>query len=344
MNRKVFGKLPSGERLNRILLSPNFKNGAFQNIEPTDVNPNKVSIGKLILDFYNKPKSVVPGRELTFVKTDLNNLAFDQPSVIWFGHSSYLITYKGFTILVDPVFSGYASPVKLFGKSFLGSDNYRVEDFPTIDLLIITHDHYDHLDYETIAKIKGKVKMALTPLGVGAHLEYWGVDKNKIAELDWWEKCTIQTDVEITATPSRHFSGRGISRAKSLWASFVLKIHGRKIFIGGDSGYDKQFKIIGERYNGFDLALIECGQYGVNWPQIHMTPEETVMAAKDLNTKILFPVHWAKFALSTHAWNEPVNRLIVAAQKENVKLVTPKMGQPFFLEQEHQPMEWWNLD
>lgn len=343
MNRRTIGKTPSGERLSRILESPNYKNGVFQNIEHTLINPD-ASIVKLILDFYKKPKTVVPGKELPYEKTDLQNLKYDKPTIIWFGHSSYLINSNGFTILVDPVFSGNASPVKFFGKSFLGADNYKAEDFPAIDLLVITHDHYDHLDYETIVKLKGKVKKVVTSLGVGAHLEYWGIDKSIIIELDWWEESKIQTNIEITATPARHFSGRGIARAKALWSSFALKLHGFSIFIGGDSGYDSQFKIIGKKFNGFDLALLECGQYGINWPYIHMSPEETAQAAKDLNAKTLFPVHWAKFVLSIHAWNEPIKRLISAAKKENQPLVTPRIGQPYSIGQEFDQEAWWNFD
>ena len=250
----------------------------------------------------------------------------------------------GFNILVDPVFSGNISPVKFFGKSFSGTDHYKVPDLPFIDLLILTHDHYDHLDYDTISKIHNKVGKIITPLGVDEHLIYWGVDPVKITTLDWWQSKSITDDIEITAAPARHFSGRSFNRDKSLWASFILKIKDFKIFIGGDSGYDDQFKIIGEKYGGFDLAFLECGQYGTDWPQIHMTPEETIKAAKELHTAILIPVHWGKFALAMHSWNEPVKRLFLEAHLKDQLVVSPLIGQPYILGQEFEQDQWWNND
>jgi len=344
MNTRIFGKRPSGDRLIRITKSSNYKEGQFQNIEPTSLNPNKVSMFKLLRDFSKKSKTVVPGKEIPCLKVDLKNLPSDKPTIIWFGHSSYLISSKGFKLLVDPVFSGNASPVNFFGKAFKGSDNYKVEDFPDIDILLITHDHYDHLDFKTISKIGAKVKKIITPLGVGAHLEHWGLTKDKLVELDWWDTLLIHSTIEITATPARHFSGRGFIRAKTLWASFVLKIHGYKIFIGGDSGYDSQFKRIGTIFKGFDLALLECGQYGENWPFIHMLPEETVKAAKDLNASVLFPVHWAKFVLANHAWNEPIKRLAIAAKSTKQCFVSPMIGQAYTIGEEHQQVDWWDFE
>ncbi|MGC4098400.1 MAG: MBL fold metallo-hydrolase [Nitrospira sp.] len=170
------------------------------------------------------------------------------------------------------MFCGYASPIPMFGKAFAGSDVYTVDDMPPIDVLVLTHDHYDHLDYQTVVKLNAKVKQVVTSLGVGEHLEHWGIAPEKITELDWWETATLPESITITAAPARHFSGRGITRAKTLWSSFILTIHGYQIYIGGDSGYGKHFKEIGERYIKFDLALLESGQYGVGWPNIHMQP------------------------------------------------------------------------
>lgn len=343
MISKVLGKRPSGNRMRQLNDSPNFKDGIFLNIEQTSVNPHNVSMIKILSDFRNRPKSVVPPLELPSIKSDLINLDSEKPSIVWFGHSSYLIKSGGLNILIDPVFSGNASPVKFFGKAFKGADIYKAEDMPNIDLLIITHDHFDHLDYKTILKIHQRVKHIVTPLAVASHLEYWGVERNKITELDWWNGYHDDTGIEITATPARHFSGRSLKRATSLWASFVLRVHGYKIFIGGDSGYDKQFETIGNKFNGFDIAFLECGQYGKDWPQIHMTPEETVIAAKNLKADILFPVHWSKFVLSTHAWNDSINRLVVAAVKENQKYVSPHIGEAYTLGLEHKQIRWWDL-
>ncbi len=344
MNLKVFGKNPSGDRLKVCEKSGHYREGVFQNMEPTSVLKKGVTIIKLFRDFFNKPKTLTPDKEIPFVKIDLQNLHFDKPTVIWFGHSSYLIHSNGINILVDPVFSGHASPFRFFGKSFPGTNHYQVVDFPLIDILIITHDHYDHLDFETISAIHPKVKKIITSLGVGSHLEYWGIEKSKIIELDWWESEIILPGIEFTATPARHFSGRGITRAKTAWSSFVLKIDDRQIFIGGDSGYDGQFKVIGDKFGEFDLAILECGQYGVNWPNIHMLPEETVKAAGELYAKMLLPVHWAKFALSIHPWNEPPKRLMAAAVKEHQPFVIPMIGEVYTIGDDYAQTIWWEFD
>lgn len=342
--KKVLGRRPSGERLTKIKQSPNYIKGEFKNIVETSVNPNNVSIVKILKDFYKRPVTVVPDKELPGVKTDLSKLDSKNPSVVWFGHSSYMIKSGVLTILVDPVFSANASPVKFFGKAFPGSNIYTADDIPEVDLLLITHDHFDHLDYRTFLQLHRKVKKIIVPLGVGAHLEYWGADRSKITELDWWNGFHTESGIEITATPARHFSGRSIKRATSLWASYVLRHNGKKIFVGGDSGYDDQFKVIGNKFNGFDLAFLECGQYGADWPLIHMTPEQTVQAAKDLNVEVLFPVHWSKFVLSTHAWNEPIKRLSRCALVEKQKYVAPMIGEVYSLGMNYSQKNWWDFD
>jgi len=343
MSKKIFGRLPSGERLARIKTSPNYREGSFQNIEPTSLMSDNVSIFKLIKDYSDKPKTVNPPSELPHIKTDLHQLDKEKDLIIWFGHSSYIISLQGFTILVDPVLSGHASPVKFFGKPFPGADNYKLKDFPPIDLLILTHDHYDHLDYKTVSELHKTVKQIITPLGVGSHLEYWGVENGKITELDWWQSSVLNNGFEITSTPSRHFSGRGLTRAKTLWCSFVLNTGKWKLFLGGDSGYDKQFKIIGDKFDGFDLAILECGQYGKDWPLIHMKPEETVLAATELRASVLLPVHWGKFVLSNHPWDEPINRLSAEATAKNQKFITPLIGEPYTIGEDFNSKEWWKL-
>lgn len=340
---KSFGKNPTGDRLKRIQCSPNFEEGKFRNVEPTTVMRKGVSPLTLLKAFFNKPNSVIPSGEIPHVKTNLHELRCGKPTVVWFGHSSYLIHSKGVNILVDPVFSGHASPFGSFIKAFPGSNSYQADDFPEIDILLLTHDHYDHLDLETIQKIHPRAKKIITSLGVGSHLEYWGVDKNKITELDWWQEQNIDTTISFTAAPARHFSGRGLVRNKTFWSSFILKLHGLHIFLGGDSGYDVQFKNIGERFGGFDLAFLECGQYNLNWPQIHMFPEETVQAAIDLKAKIFLPVHWSKFPLSTHPWNEPPKRMIRAAKKNHQEYVIPLIGEPYTIGEPYQQMIWWDF-
>ncbi|MGB7786204.1 MAG: MBL fold metallo-hydrolase [Salinimicrobium sp.] len=343
MNYRSFGKRPSGERLEELKKSPNYRDGSFQNIEPTSVNPDNVSMFRILKKMMSRPSSVRPSQEVPHEQTNLMELDSSSPVVVWFGHSSYFIVVNGFRVLVDPVFSGNASPSRFFGKAFEGADTYKAEDFPEIDLLVLTHDHYDHLDWPSIKKLDEKVKQVVTSLGVSSHLEYWGMASEKITELDWWYGTKVSEKVKITATPARHFSGRGLKRAQTLWSSFVLEIMGYKIFIGADSGYDGSFKKINERFGSFDLAFLECGQYGKYWPQIHMFPEQTIMAANDLDAEIAFPVHWGKFVLSTHPWNESIKRFHEAATREKRKFVSPKIGQPFYLEREFEQEIWWDF-
>lgn len=337
----VFGIHPKNDRLDKINNSLHYKNGSFQNLSPTVVTLKDSSFIGLLLDFFNKPKETVPAHLIPVIKTDLKTLKDDAPTIVWFGHSSYLIKYKGINILVDPVFSGTASPVSFFGKSFPGSNIYSVKDLPLIDMLIITHDHYDHLDYKTISALKDNVKITYTSLGVGAHLEHWGYKPNTIVEFDWWQEHKVSENIQLIATPARHFSGRSFARAKTLWSSFVLKLDHYQLFIGGDSGYDTHFKTIGEKYGPFDLAILEAGQYGKAWPYIHMLPEETVQAAIDLSAKALLPVHWGKFALAYHPWDEPITRVLQHALKENVQTTTPKIGEPFSINKQMPQSTWW---
>ena len=247
-------------------------------------------------------------------------------------------------MLVDPVLSGNASPFSGIGKAFKGSDVYSVEDFPQLDVLLITHDHSAHLDYKTVLKLMPGVKRINTALGVGSHLEYWGIESKKITELDWWEIVNINSEIKLSAAPSRHFSGRLFKRAKTLWASFVLEIYDQKIYLGGDSGYGKHFKMIGEKYSGFDLAILDSGQYGKGWPLIHMIPEETVQAGRDLNASVVLPVHWSKFVLSVHPWNEPIKRFVRAAEQAEFKTVTPMIGQPLWYQESAAIPAWWEYE
>ena len=351
----TFGKAPSGARLARIKQSPNYVKNQFQNLAPTEVTVKGVSIFSMLKDYRNRPLSTKPNHPVPSVQTDLKALASELPAIVWFGHSSYLIKIKGFTILVDPVFSGNASPVSFFAKAFPGADVYGVDDLPEIDMVLLTHDHYDHLDYNTILQLAPTAKHFYTSLGVGAHLEYWGIPLKKITELDWWETATVSEEraatpgsqrlatggATLTATPARHFSGRGTKRAGTLWSSFVLKIAGYTLFLGGDSGYGEHFKKIGDLYGPMDLAILESGQYGKNWPLIHMLPEETVQAAKDLRAKVLLPVHWAKFTLALHPWNEPIQRVVKAAAGTGIALATPLIGEPVILGAPLPQTSWW---
>lgn len=341
MSLHIYGKLPSGERLKRIKSSANYKDGSFQNLSKTNAMAEDASFFKTMREFFNKPENVKPPRKLPFVKTDLKNLG-DKPTLVWFGHSSYLLKINGVTILVDPVLSGSAAPMSFMIRSFLGSDEYAVEDFPPIDYLVLTHDHYDHLDYKTVLKLKGRVKTVVCSLGVGSHLEHWGLKGNIIHELDWWENFSGK-EISFTAVPGRHFSGRGIKRGQSIWSAFILKTGDYNLFLGGDSGYDSHFKEIGNKFGPFDLAILESGQYNKSWPNIHMMPEETVQAALDLRANVLLPVHWAKFSLAMHVWNEPIRRVLEKARELNLNVACPKIGESFCIGQTLPAESWWEF-
>lgn len=321
--------------------SEHYRQGKFMNLSETPMLAKGVSFRKILYDYFRRPSSATPSQPLPSVKTDLHSLQAAEPIVVWFGHSSYLIHCRGINILVDPVFSGHASPIPGMVKAFPGANVYGAADMPVIDLLIITHDHYDHLDRKTIARLKSKIRAVYTPLGVGKTIAGCGIDAQRITEMDWWETGKPLPQIELTATPARHFSGRGLKRAGSLWASFVLQLYGHTLFIGGDSGYDTHFKKIGQQYGPFDIAMLECGQYNASWPYIHMQPEETAQAAVDLQAKLLLPVHWAKFTLANHPWNEPVQRLMVAAERLHLAVATPRIGEPVTMHPPYPQRHWW---
>jgi L-ascorbate metabolism protein UlaG (beta-lactamase superfamily) len=338
---KTFGSNPSGKYGETIKSSPNYKGGVFQNLSPTESLVKGASTVKIMWRFFTKPRNTAPPKPLPSVKTDLKTLAGEKPVIVWFGHSSYFMKIHGKNILVDPVLGGYASPFSFTGKSFKGSDVYSVNDFPDIDLLILTHDHYDHLDYHTVRKLRPKTKAIATSSGVGSHLRFWGTDPAIITEFDWWESRQMNDGLQLIAAPARHFSGRSFVRNKTLWSSFILKSGNYSIYIGSDSGYDSHFKTIGEKYGPFDIALLECGQYNEWWPYIHMMPEETVLASIDLKAKWLMPVHWGKFALGLHPWDEPIRRAVAKADEMKVKWTTPMIGEPVILDQVYPARQWW---
>jgi L-ascorbate metabolism protein UlaG (beta-lactamase superfamily) len=404
---KALGKAPAGPRLQRILHSSHYRDGSFQNLVPTDASLQDTTMWKMLKEFRNKPADNVPQKPIPAVRTDLRSLPVNQATLVWFGHSSYLLKLGSTHILVDPVFSGNASPVSFFAKAYPGADLYKPADMPdTLEAILLTHDHYDHLDYKTVRQLDARTNHFYTSLGVGAHLEFWGIPAGKITELDWGETVAIDPSgqpaypfgqssmstgrpsnpvgqpstvatqaaaeglIHLTATPARHFSGRTLKRGGAAWSSFVLNCpdpgpaapnspaatsaanspaatsatnspaKNLNLFLGGDSGYAPHFKSIGDQFGPFDLAILECGQYGVHWPQIHMFPEETVQAALDLKARILLPVHWAKFSLALHPWNEPIRRVKAAAQSANLPITTPRIGEPVIINHDY-PMEPW---
>jgi L-ascorbate metabolism protein UlaG (beta-lactamase superfamily) len=337
-----FGHVSSGERLRRIQSSRDYKNGSFQNLSVTPDLTDGATLFTVLRDFlFRKSKRAMPGKSLPSIKADLQALGPSENVLVWFGHSSYFMQVDGKKILVDPVLSGNASPLKFTTKSFPGTDIYSANDLPEIDYLILSHDHWDHLDYNILGELKNKIKMVITGLGTGAHLERWGFSPSVIHEMEWNEEFVSRDGFRFNSVPARHFSGRGLKRNQALWSSFVLKTPSLKIFVGGDSGYDSHFKKIGEAFGPFDLAILECGQYNKSWKHIHMMPEEVVLAAEDLKANMLLPVHWGKFVLALHDWDEPITRVVSEAKKRNMPVIHPMIGEKVLLKSDQQFSQWW---
>ena len=342
MQQASFGKEPVGARLERIKKSPNYKNGSFVNLTDTPVSAPNTNYFKLAVLFLMKDKTVEPAFTLPSVKTDLRIAPSGKPTFTYFGHSAYMLQMSGKNLLMDPVLSERISPVQWAGnKNYPGTHVFDFKDLPAIDFVMLSHDHYDHMDYETLKQFAGKPTKFIVPLGVGAHLEHWGIAPENITELDWWERTNVIDGIQLTATPARHFSGRNLARGKSLWASYVLQSADHKIFLGGDSGYEKHFAAIGERFGPFDIAVLENGQYNELWPYIHMMPEETVQAGIDLEAKIVWPVHWGKFTLALHPWNESPTRIAKRAAELGLKLTTPMIGEQIVVDSIYPSRKWW---
>lgn len=343
LNHPKFGKRPSGARLERIKQVPNFQNGAFQNQSVTPDLTEGANYFSIIKEmFFEKKLRVKPTDPIPSMKTNLLNLNINQDVLIWFGHSSYFMQIDGKRMLVDPVLCGFASPFSFTNKAFEGANNYSAEDIPEIDLLFISHDHWDHLDYDTVKKIQPKVKQVVCGLGTGEHLEYWGYKTEQIIELNWNESSDLHDGFKVHSVPSRHFSGRGLKRNQALWTSFVLQTPTMQLFLGGDSGYDKHFVEIGKQFGAFDLAILENGQYDKSWRYIHLMPEELLIAAKDLNTKQLLAVHNSKFKIANHPWDEPIINIASNIKTERIQLLTPMIGEQVNLKEVDQVFkEWW---
>ena len=343
MRQAKFGKAPAGNRLTELQKSSNYKDGKFQNLSITpELAEGYNMVGVTYNVLFNKEPRRKPTDIIPSVKTDLINLPVDKDILVWFGHSSYFIQLDGKRFLVDPVFSGNASPIPGTVKSFKGTDIYTAEDIPEIDYLFISHDHYDHVDYTTLLALKNKIKKVICGLGVGAHFEHWGYSPENIIEKDWYSEVPLGSGFTAFVQPARHFSGRGFTRNNTLWASYVLQSPTMKIYIGGDSGYDTHFAAIGNKFGPIDLAILDNGQYNVAWRYIHTLPDEVLQAAKDLKAKRLFPVHSSKFVLANHPWDEPLSKITELNKSAELPLVTPIIGEPVNLKDSSQQFtQWW---
>lgn len=340
-----FGASVSGEKLAYVKASPNYENGKFQNLESTIMNTMKAGdYAGLMYDFLlngniGTPKSQIPVAFNTGESAIVDSIAF----VTWYGHSALLLEMEGKKILIDPMLGPASAPVSFTTKRFPYETPIDLDKIKNIDAVILSHDHYDHLDYPTILKIQNEVGHFYVPLGLGEHLIKWGVDTSKITQLDWGQSAML-AHIELTATPSRHFSGRGtMNQNTTLWASWVINGKFNNIYFSGDGGYGEHFKKIGDQYGPFDFAMMECGQYNTLWSQIHMTPEQTVQASIDVNTTLMMPIHWGAFKLAPHDWKDPVERVTKEAKIKNVTITTPTIGTRFSIYKPVLENTWWKM-
>ncbi|MEK2690807.1 MBL fold metallo-hydrolase [Bdellovibrio sp. GT3] len=342
-----FGKLPNKKETDTFDKSSHFdrEKGIFVNRRANILDEmrkrtmNFATIKEFLL---GGDKDRIPKQRLPEVAPDFAEFlkSNNDLKLMWFGHSTILLNFEGKVVLIDPVLSTGTGPLGFMMKRFQ-DPVVPLSSFPKIDMIVISHDHYDHLDMDSIRFFKDKDVPFVVPLGVGAHLKSWGIAENRIQELDWWQSAKLG-DIEMIATPAQHFSGRGIwNQNKSLWASWVVKSDRHRIFFSGDSGYDTHFKEIGQRLGPFDIAFVESGQYNEKWREVHLLPDESVNAFKDLNAKRYFPIHWGMFSLAFHSWFEPLEKLSAAASANGMKLVTPKIGEIVTVNDSYSSEPWW---
>lgn len=343
MKQPQFGALPEGKRLELIKKSPHYKEGKFRNTEEKPViSPGHSFIAELWKSLAETYPNTEPEDTLPSVKTNLKTLPPQENIMVWFGHSSFFLQLDGIKILVDPVFSGKASPLPWGVKAYKGSDIYTVADMPEIDYMLLSHDHYDHLDYETVTALQSKVKYVVCGLGAGAHYEKWGYTPEQIIEKDWGDKLEVKPGFTIYAENTHHAGGRGFTDSQALWLSFFIRSSAMNIYYSGDGGYSKRFKEIAKKYPAIDWAIMECGQYNKAWQSVHELPEEVALATTELNAKNLVPVHHSKFTLARHPWNEPLNRIHELSQSKNYRLATPMIGEAVRLDDRTQTFkQWW---
>lgn len=313
----------------------------YMNQIHTDVSFKPKDIIGLMTDYFKMKSKLRPLKNLPIVLSDKNNESLE--SVTWFGHSASLLKIEGKTLLLDPMFGDASSPFPLFNsKRYSGIFSLEREDLREIDAIIISHNHYDHLNYKSIMQLKDRAKHFYVPTGVAQYLIKWGVSPSKISEHNWWDEITFD-NIKLVCAPARHFSGRSMTdRDCSLWCSWLILGQETKVFFSGDSGYAPHFKEIGDKYGPFDLTLMECGQYDPRWSAIHMLPEETVQAHIDVKGELLLPVHWGAFTLSLHEWSDPIERVTKEAKRLGVNIATPQIGESITLKSTDYPSStWW---
>jgi L-ascorbate metabolism protein UlaG (beta-lactamase superfamily) len=343
----ALGAGATGERLARIQRSPNYRNGSFQNPEPTDMGLRGGMWDMLKRWFAGGEQRVPPGPLpiVTLTRADFDKPPASGLRATWLGHSTVLVEIDGARVLFDPVWARRASPSSLVGPKRFHPPPLPLEELPPLDAIVASHDHYDHLDRGVVRAIARSAAQSrarfVVPLGVGAHLEKWGVSPERITELDWSESTTVGA-LTLTATPARHFSGRSIGdRNHTLWASFSVAGPAHRVFHSGDTGPFGGFEKIGADHGPFDLTLIKIGAYGYNWPDIHLTPDQAVDAHIRLRGRLLLPIHWATFNLAYHAWDEPADRVVGASIARGTQLVLPRPGESIEPSSSPAVQPWW---
>lgn len=343
LQQAKFGRQPLNERLARIEQSAHYQAKQFQNLVPMMSVTRQHNALLTGINFIFRDRLLTdPQTALPSIKMDLTALSPDKNVIIWLGHSTFFIRLEGKTILIDPVLSQDAAPIPWINSAFKGTDIYKPEALPNIDYVLISHDHWDHLDYPTINAIKDRVKQVVVGLGVGEHFAYWGYDPKRIYELDWYQQVGDDNDFAIHFLPAQHFSGRLFDRNQTLWGGFAIITPNHRLFFSGDSGYGPHFGEIGRRFNRFDIVMLDSGQYDENWPSVHMFPEQAARAAQDLHANALLPGHIGKFSLAYHSWDDPFKRITRASQSAPYRLLTPMLGEPIDIDNQQQKFSpWW---
>ncbi|WP_030600549.1 MBL fold metallo-hydrolase [Streptomyces fulvoviolaceus] len=345
----AFGADPSGERMARIRRSPHFRDGVFQN-PPGTPRPSGAAL-HFAKSYFDKDERTrrAPNGTIPVHATTLADIAKPPATglrLTWMGHSSVLAEIDGHRVLFDPVWGERCSPFAFAGPKRLHPVPLPLAALGPVDVIVISHDHYDHLDMPTIKALAGTDTVFAVPLGVGAHLEHWGVSADRLRELDWHESTKV-AGLTLTATPARHFCGRGLRNTQhTLWASWAVAGDEHRIYHSGDTGYFEGFKDIGAEHGPFDATMIQLGAYSDFWPDIHMTPDEAVQAHLDLQggdatEGVLLPIHWATFNLAPHPWAEPGERTMWATHKAGATMAAPRPGEPFEPARTPQVVPWW---
>ncbi|MFB7664760.1 MBL fold metallo-hydrolase [Kitasatospora sp. NPDC056138] len=342
----AFGRRPDARTDDRIRNSPQFRDGVFHNAPselagatPPGPPTDRTTLRRLLFEREGRqPVRPVP---VVVPEGGARRAAAEGIEITWYGHASALVEIEGQRVLLDPVWSERCSPVSQVGPKRVHPVPVELEDLPQVDAVLISHDHYDHLDMATVKRlVAGQSAPFAVPLGIGGHLRRWGVPEHRIIELDWDETCTLG-DLTLTLTSAHHFSGRGTTRNTTLWGSWVVAGPNRKVYYTGDSGYFEGYAEIGERHGPFDAALVQVGAYDQAWADIHMTPEDAVRAHLDLRAGLLVPVHWCTFTLGLHPWAEPIERLVAEAKAQAVPLAVPRPGERVDVDNPPELSPWW---